>query len=260
GVKLPLRRVADIAVENGPNTINRENVSRRMLVQCNVDGRDVVGFVNEVKQRVREKVQFPTGYYVEYSGQFQSQAQAQREILLLSMVSAVGIFLLLFMSFRSIGLSLLIMTNLPLALIGGIVAAFLSGGVLSVGSMIGFITLFGITTRNGIMLISHYNHLLSEERMPFGEDLILRGAMERLSPILMTALVTGLGLLPIAISVGEPGRELEQPMAVIILGGLVTSTLLNMIVIPVLYHKFGTRTSSKTSQVLETSGAYEKPW
>jgi Cu/Ag efflux pump CusA len=214
-----------------------------MLVQCNVTGRDVVGFVNEVKQKVHEKVKFPTGYYVEYSGQFESQEQAKREILLLGIVSAVGIFLLLYMSFRSLGLSLLIMTNLPLALIGGIVAAFISGGVLSVGSMIGFVTLFGITTRNGIMLISHYHHLLTEEGMSFGKELIIRGAMERLSPILMTALVTGLGLLPIAISVGEPGRELEQPMAVIILGGLVTSTLLNMIVIPALYFKFGERTS-----------------
>jgi CzcA family heavy metal efflux pump len=243
GFKIPLRKVAEISVENGPNTINRENVSRRMLVQCNVTGRDVVGFVNEVKQKVREKVRFPTGYYVEYSGQFESQEQAKREILLLGIVSAVGIFLLLYMSFRSLGLSLLIMTNLPLALIGGIVAAFLSGGILSVGSMIGFVTLFGITTRNGIMLISHYHHLLAEEGMSFGKELIIRGAMERLSPILMTALVTGLGLLPIAISVGEPGRELEQPMAVIILGGLVTSTLLNMIVIPALYFKFGERTS-----------------
>lgn len=241
GAKLPLRKVAEIVVENGPNTINRENVSRRILVQCNVAGRDVVSFVNEVKLRVREKVQFPTGYFVEYSGQFESQAQAGREIFLLSIVSAIGIFLLLFMSFHSVRLTLLIMTNLPLALIGGIVAAFISGGVLSVGSMIGFITLFGITTRNGIMLISHYNHLLSEEGMTFGRELVIRGAIERLSPILMTALVTGLGLLPIAISVGEPGRELEQPMAVIILGGLVTSTLLNMIVIPVLYHKFGAR-------------------
>jgi CzcA family heavy metal efflux pump len=239
GGKIPLRRVAEVTVENGPNTINRENVSRRMLVQCNVRGRDVIGLVKEVKQKIHEKVQFPAGYYPIYSGQFESQIQAQREILLLSIVSAIGIFLLLYMSFRSVGLSLLIMTNLPLALIGGIVAAFFSGGVLSVGSMIGFVTLFGITTRNGIMLISHYDHLLSQEEASFGKDLIIRGAMERLSPILMTALVTGLGLLPIAISVGEPGRELEQPMAVIILGGLVTSTLLNMIVIPVLYLKFG---------------------
>jgi len=253
GVQIPLQRVAEISLENGPNTINRENVSRRMLVQCNVTGRDVVGFVNEAKQRIREKVQFPTGYYPEYSGQFESQAQAQREILLLSVVSALGIFLLLFMAFRSVGLSLLIMTNLPLALIGGIVAAFISGGVLSVGSMIGFVTLFGITTRNGIMLISHYDHLVSQEGMPFGKELIVRGAMERLSPILMTALVTGLGLLPIAVSVGEPGRELEQPMAVIILGGLVTSTLLNMIILPVLYLKFGTRVHARETSLQKFS-------
>ncbi|PYV38094.1 MAG: CusA/CzcA family heavy metal efflux RND transporter, partial [Acidobacteria bacterium] len=196
--------------------------------------------VSTIRQRISQKVQLPVGYYLVYGGAYEAQSKALRQIILLSGTAVVGIFLLLFLAFRSIKQSLLVMANLPLALIGGIAAVVIaSEGELSVASLIGFVTLFGIATRNGIMLISHYNHLMREEGMPFGRALVTRGAMERISPILMTALTAGLGLLPLAISAGKPGRELEQPMAVVILGGLFSSTLLNLVVLPVLCLRYG---------------------
>ncbi|MGE0129262.1 MAG: efflux RND transporter permease subunit [Blastocatellales bacterium] len=241
GAKVPLGALADIEIVNGPNTINRENAQRRIVVTCNVTGeRSLTEVVGDIQRRVSEKVQLPAGYYVVYGGQYEAQSKAFRQILLLSAAAVVGIFLLLFLAFRSLRQSLLVMANLPLALIGGVAAVLIaSEGETSVASLVGFVTLFGIATRNGIMLVTHYNHLMAEEGMKFGRDLVARGAMERLSPILMTALTAGLGLLPLALSAGKPGRELEQPMAVVILGGLLTSTLLNMIVLPALYLKFG---------------------
>jgi CzcA family heavy metal efflux pump len=241
GAKVPLGALADIEVVNGPNTINRENTQRRIVVTCNVTGeRSLTEVVGDIRRRVSEKVQLPAGYYIVYGGQYEAQSKAFRQILLLSAAVVAGIFLLLFLAFRSLRQALLVMANLPLALIGGVAAVLLaSEGDTSVASLVGFVTLFGIATRNGIMLITHYNHLMMEEGMKFGRELVVRGAMERLSPILMTALTAGLGLLPLALSAGKPGRELEQPMAVVILGGLLTSTLLNMIVLPALYLKFG---------------------
>ncbi|HZF39414.1 MAG TPA: efflux RND transporter permease subunit, partial [Blastocatellia bacterium] len=245
GAKVPLGALADIEVINGPNTINRENARRRIAVTCNVaGGRSLTQVVAGIRRRVSERAQLPPGYYVAYGGQYEEQSKAFRQILLLSAAAIVGIFLLLFLAFRSLRQSLLVMANLPLALIGGVAAVLIaSGGETSVASLVGFVTLFGIATRNGIMLVMHYNHLMAEEGMKFGRDLVARGAMERLSPILMTALTAGLGLLPLALSSGKPGRELEQPMAVVILGGLITSTLLNMIALPALYLKFGRRVS-----------------
>lgn len=241
GAKVPLGALADIQIVNAPNTINRENAQRRLVISCNVAGaRSLTSVVADLQRSVSDKVKLPEGYYVAYGGQYEAQAAALRQMLLLSLAAIVGIFLLLFMAFRSIKQALLVMANLPLALIGGIVAVLIaSEGETSVASLVGFVTLFGIATRNGVMLITHYHHLMAEEGMTFGRELILRGAMERLSPILMTALTAGLGLLPLALSVGKPGRELEQPMAVVIVGGLFTSTLLNMIVLPALYLKFG---------------------
>lgn len=239
GGKVPLANLADIKLASGPNVINRENAQRRIVVQANVSGRSLTDVVEQIQQRIAQQVQLPTGYYIEYGGQYEEQVAAERQMLLLGSAAILGIFLLLFLAFRTVREVLLVMANLPLALIGGIAAAALTGGTLSLGSLIGFVAVLGIVVRNGIMLVSHYQYLMRYEGMPFGNELVVRGAMERLSPILMTALTAGLGLLPLALSVGKPGRELEQPMAVVILGGLITSTLLNMIVIPALYLKLG---------------------
>jgi CzcA family heavy metal efflux pump len=238
GVKVPIAQVAEVRVDQGPNTVNRENVQRRIIVQANVADRDLGSVIEDVRNAIGQKVRLPQGYFVQYGGQFESQEKASRQIMLLSIVAIAGIFLLLFIALKSVRSAFLVMANLPLALIGGVVMVFLSGGTLSIASLVGFITLFGIATRNGIMLISHYSHLMMEEGVGF-RDAIVQGSMERLSPILMTALVTGVGLIPLALGVGEPGKEIQQPMAVVILGGIFTSTFLNMIVIPALYLKFG---------------------
>ncbi len=238
GVKVPIAQVAQVRVDQGPNTINRENVQRRIIVQANVADRDLGSVIEDVRAAITQKVQLPQGYFVQYGGQFESQEKASRQILLLSVVAIAGIFLLLYIALKSVRSAFLVMANLPLALIGGVVMVFISGGTLSIASLVGFITLFGIATRNGIMLISHYSHLMTEEGVSF-RDAIVQGSMERLSPILMTALVTGVGLIPLALGVGDPGKEIQQPMAVVILGGIFTSTFLNMIVIPALYLKYG---------------------
>ncbi|MGE0127645.1 MAG: efflux RND transporter permease subunit [Blastocatellales bacterium] len=242
GAKVPLAQVAEIRADQGPNTINRENVQRRIIIQANVAGRDLSSVIADVRAAVTRNVALPQGYFVQYGGQFEAQEKAARQITLLSILAVAGIFLLLFLALKSVRSSLLVMANLPLSLIGGVVMVFLSGGTLSIASLVGFITLFGIATRNGIMLITHYRHLMEEEAVSFHEA-ITRGSLERLSPILMTALVTGIGLVPLALGAGEPGREIQQPMAVVILGGIVTSTFLNMIVIPALYLKYGATTA-----------------
>ena len=242
GAKVPLAQVAEIRADQGPNTINRENVQRRIIIQANVAGRDLSSVIADVRAAVTRNVALPQGYFVQYGGQFEAQEKAARQITLLSILAVAGIFLLLFLALKSVRSSLLVMANLPLSLIGGVVMVFLSGGTLSIASLVGFIPLFGIATRNGIMLITHYRHLMEEEAVSFHEA-ITRGSLERLSPILMTALVTGIGLVPLALGAGEPGREIQQPMAVVILGGIVTSTFLNMIVIPALYLKYGAATA-----------------
>jgi CzcA family heavy metal efflux pump len=251
GAKIPISQVAEVRVDQGPNTINRENVQRRIIVQANVANRDLGSVVDEIRQKITHDVPLPEGYFVQYGGQFEAQEAAARQIMTMSAVAIGGIFLLLYLAFRSTRLALLVMANLPLAMIGGVVMVFLSGGTLSIASLIGFITLFGIATRNGIMLITHYQHLIREEGVPFRQS-IVQGSLERLSPILMTALVTGVGLVPLALGVGQPGKEIQQPMAVVILGGIVTSTFLNMVVIPALYLKFG-RTEA-TEEAYGTEG------
>ncbi len=238
GNKIPISQVAEVKVDQGPNTINRENVQRRIIIQANVAERDLGSVIEDVKQVINKQVSLPQGYFLQYGGQFESQEKASRQITLLSLVAIGGIFLLLYIALGSIRPALLVMANLPLALIGGVAMVFISGGTLSIASLVGFITLFGIATRNGIMLVTHYTHLIKEEGLSF-RDAIVQGSMERLSPILMTALVTGIGLVPLALGKGDPGKEIQQPMAVVILGGVITSTLLNMIVIPALYLKFG---------------------
>lgn len=240
GQRIPLSQLASVKRTMGPNTINRENVSRRIVVQANVEGRDLNGVVTELQSKMSPiQKEWPRGYYIEYGGQFQSQQSAMQRILFLGIFTIIAIFLILNIALKSWKMALQVMVNLPLALVGGVVAVYFTGGILSVASMVGFITLFGIATRNGIMMLSHYVHLMKEEGLPFGKEMILRGTQERLSPVLMTALAAALGLLPLALSQGQPGKELLQPIAVVILGGLVSSTLLDQIVTPALFWIFG---------------------
>jgi CzcA family heavy metal efflux pump len=238
GIKVPLKMLATIREDVGPNMISRENVQRKIVIMANVGERDLRGVVNDIRAGIEREVKLPQGYYVVYGGQFESESSATRTIGLLGMFVIAGIFLLLFLAFRKARTALLIMVNLPLALIGGVVAISLGSGVLSVASLVGFITLFGIATRNGIMMLSHYEHLQDVEGVPFAES-ILRGSMERLSPILMTALCAGLALIPLVLAGDKPGNEIQAPMGVVILGGLLSSTALNMLVVPALYARFG---------------------
>jgi Cu/Ag efflux pump CusA len=237
GQTVPLSELATIRVERGPNTISRENVQRKIVVQANVVGRDLGGTVAGIRRAVAEAVILPQGYHIEYGGQFESREEAARVIGVLSLLSIAAIFLILVAEFRSSRTALLVMANLPLALIGGVGAVLLTGRVVSIASLVGFVTLFGIATRNGILLVAHYRHLLGEG-IPFREA-VVRGSLERLSPILMTALTAGLALIPLALRGGEPGSELQAPMAIVILGGLLSATALNMVVLPALYWQYG---------------------
>jgi CzcA family heavy metal efflux pump len=239
GAELPLHALADIDKDQGPNSVSRENGQRMIVVMCNVAGRDLKGVVDDIKSAVERSVTLPRGYHIEYGGQFESAAEASRTLLLLGALATAGILILLLVALGSSRDAILVLVNLPLALIGGVVGVFLSGGVLSVASLIGFITLFGIATRNGLMLISHIHHLLQAEGMRDLREAVRRGAIERLSPILMTALAAGLALIPLALEAGEPGSEIQAPMAGVILCGLLSSTALNMVVVPALYLRFG---------------------
>jgi len=237
-----LSSVAFIDKTTGPNLINRENVQRRIVVTANVTGRDVRGAAAEVQQTLDAGVKLATGYRLELGGEFESEANASRTILLLSVLALVGMAGLLFVAFRSARDAALVLLNLPLALMGGAIAVWLSGGILNVASLVGFITLFGIATRNGIMMITHYRHLLTTEGLSM-RDAVLVGSLDRLVPILMTAITAGLALVPIVLASGEPGNEIQAPMAIVILGGLTSSTLLNLVVIPALFARFTVHSS-----------------
>jgi len=238
GVHVPLGDVADVAIVPAPNEIKREGASRRIDVTCNVVGRDLGSVAREIEQQVRG-MEFEQEYHPEFLGEYAARSESQTRLLALSALSLVGILLILHADFGSVRLTALVALTLPFALIGGVIGAVLSGGVLSLGSLVGFVTVLGIAARNGIMLVSHYRHLEVEEGEPFGVDLVLRGSEERLAPILMTALATGLALVPLVIEGNKPGQEIEHPLAVVILGGLVTSTLLNLFLLPALYAAFG---------------------
>jgi CzcA family heavy metal efflux pump len=237
GEQVPLGTLAEIRRDAGPNLISRENVQRKIVVQSNVAGRDVGSVVAGIREHVRQEVDLPAGYYLEYGGQFESAEQATRRLTLLSLLSLSLILLLLYLEFRSVRQALLVMVNLPLALVGGVFAVLVTDGVLNIATLVGFITLFGIAVRNGILMVSHYNHLLAEG-VPLREA-VRRGSMERLNPVFMTALTAGLALLPLALSGGEPGNEIQGPLAVVVLGGLLTSLALNMVVVPVLFLRYG---------------------
>jgi CzcA family heavy metal efflux pump len=231
---LPLGMLAEVRRDVGPNTIVRENAQRKLVIMANVSGRDLGSVVDEIERRVAAEVALPEGYHVVYGGQFESQERASRALLVLGLGVIVAIFLVLQLVFNSAARALVIMANLPLALIGGVIAVFATDRVLSVGSLVGFITLFGIATRNGIMLLSHYEYLRAVEGAPLDEA-VHRGSLERLSPVLMTALCAGLALVPLVLAAREPGNEIQAPMGVVILGGLLTATLLNLFVVPALY-------------------------
>jgi len=233
GRKIPLNNIADITSSVGPNTINRENVARKIVISANVAGRDLLGVVNDIQKIVDDKIELPEGYHLEYGGQFESEQAASRTLMIASVFSVFVIFLLLFNQFRSTTQSAVILLNLPLALIGGVVAIWATGGVLSIPAIIGFISLFGIATRNGMLLISRYNDLQNEGFSPL--ESVMHGSADRLNPILMTALTTGLALIPLAIGGDLPGNEIQSPMAIVILGGLFTSTFLNAFIIPIMY-------------------------
>ena len=233
GRKVALENIADITSTAGPNTISRENAQRKVVVSCNVAGRDLIGVVRDIQKSVDEKVAMPEGYHVEYGGQFESQQKASRTLTVASLLSLLVIFMLLFSQFRSMKQSAVVMVNLPLALIGGVVAIWMTSGVISIPSIIGFISLFGIATRNGMLLVSRYNDL-REGGMTL-EQSVMQGSADRLNPILMTALTSALALIPMVIGGDLPGNEIQSPMAKVILGGLLTSTLLNGFVIPVMY-------------------------
>ena len=217
----------------------RENVQRRIVISCNVAGRDLGSVVQDIQTAVARSVSMPAGYRVEYGGQFESEQSASRRLMVLGMGVIAGLFMLLVLAFGRARDALLIMLNLPLALIGGVAGVLLAGGVLSVASMIGFITLFGIATRNGIMLVSHIRHLIDREAVTDFREAVERGAQERLIPILMTAMAAGLALIPLAFGGGKAGSEIQTPMAIVILCGLLSSTLLNMVVVPTLYLRYG---------------------
>jgi CzcA family heavy metal efflux pump len=251
GAQIPLSSLAGIRKDRGPNTISRENVERKAVVMSNVAGRDLTIVVEDIREQVAATVKLPPGYHIEYGGQFESAAEASRRLVLLGIVVIAGILLLLFIALGSLRDAALVMVNLPLALIGGVAGVYVSGGILSVASIIGFITLFGIATRNGLMLISHIQHLMTDEGVTDLREAVQRGALERLSPILMTALSAGLALIPLALALGKPGSEIQTPMAIVILCGLLTSTALNMFVVPALYLRFGSVTRAERRVALE---------
>jgi cation efflux system protein involved in nickel and cobalt tolerance len=236
GNKIPLAQVATIQDGTGPNTINRENVSRLIVVAANAQGRDLRSVVNEIQIKVKQQIQIPAGYYIQYAGQFEAEARASQNILLFSAIAFVVITIIMYLSVKSVASTAMIMINLPLALVGGVIAVALTGGILSIASLVGFVTLFGVATRNGLLLVDNYNTKFAAG-MPL-KDLLIQGSMERLNAILMTAFTSALGLAPLVIA-GGPGKELLQPLSIVVLGGLFTSTALTLLILPALYAKFG---------------------
>ena len=248
GAKIALSELAYIDDDTGPNLISRENVQRKIVVMCNVSERDLNSVVTDIKDVLNKNLELPRSYYIEYGGQFESAEATTRNLTIMGAVVILTIAFLLYFAFKSIRCAVLIMINLPFALIGGVVGVFLSGGVISVASIIGFISVFGIATRNGIMMISHYRHLQQEEGLKDFYQAIYQGSMERLSPILMTAFASGIALIPLALKSGEPGTEILSPMATIILWGLLSATFLNMFLIPALYFRFGKSTTAELEE------------
>ncbi len=238
GGQVPLRDIAEIGIVPAPNEVKRDGASRRIDVTCDAKGRDLGSVARDIEAAVKE-IPFDRGYHPEFLGEYTARQASQQRLISLGALSLLGILLVLYIDFQSLRLTLMVALTIPFALVGGVVAAWMAGGVLSLGSLVGFVTVLGIAARNGIMLVSHYRHLQESEGEPFGLNLVIRGAEERLTPILMTVLTTALALLPLAISGNKPGHEIEYPLAVVIVGGLVTSTILNLFLLPPLYLVWG---------------------
>jgi Cu/Ag efflux pump CusA len=241
--KIPLSVIADVRSEAGPNTINRENVKRRLIISANVDGRDLRSTVNEIQEKVQQNVSLPEGYYLTYGGQFENEAAASRTLMLASLGALLVILMLLFSEFRNWAQPLMILLNMPLAIIGGVFILIITGSELNIPAIIGFISLMGIATRNGMLLMNRYNALAAEGKSI--ADRVIIGSEDRLLPIVMTALTSALALLPIALNGDMPGNEIQSPMAIVILGGLVTSTVLNAYVVPAIYTIIQTKKENK---------------
>lgn len=238
--------VADIYEATGPNIINRENAQRRIIVQANASDRDLTSIIKEIQQKVGEKVQLPDGYFIQYGGQFESQQEATRMILILGTFSLLGIFLVLYAHFKSTFISVQIMLNIPMAIIGSLILLFITERTFSIASLVGMVTLCGIASRNGIMMISHYLHLMEHEGETFSKHMVVRGSQERLVPVLMTALTAGLALIPLVLSKGQPGKEILYPVALVIVGGLFSSTLLDIFVTPTVFYNYGKKSAEST--------------
>ncbi|MGI9107179.1 MAG: efflux RND transporter permease subunit [Pyrinomonadaceae bacterium] len=256
GTQIPVAAVADIELLPGPNQVLRENSQRRIVVSANTEGRDLGSVAQEIEGRIRAQVQLPEGYFIEYGGQYQAQQSATRRLAILSLFSLVAIFFLLIKALGDWRSALQVMVNIPLAMIGAIIALLITGGVFSIATLVGFISLVGITSRNGIMMISHYIHLMREEGEEFTEAMIVRGSLERLVPVLMTALIAGFSLIPLVLAGGEPGKEILHPLAIVVLGGILTSTLLDQLVTPALFYKFGKPIADR---IIREREAHKKP-
>lgn len=245
GTKVRVEMIADVYETTGPNVIGRENAQRRIIVQANSSGRDIQTLMEEIQKRIQEKVELPPEYFISYGGQFESQQQASKMMTLLGTISLLAIFLILYTNFKSAFISFQVMLNIPMAFIGGVFAIYISNGTISIASLVAFVTLCGIASRNGIMMISHYLHLMKQEGEVFSKEMVIRGSLERLVPVLMTTLTAILGLMPLVLSEGEPGKEILHPLAVVIVGGLLSSTLLDIFVTPTIFYHFGKTSAQK---------------
>ena len=257
GSKITIEQVADVFESTGPNIINRENTQRRIVVLANSSGRDLDGLVNEIQSKIAQNVKLPEGYFISYGGQFESQQQAAKLMRFLAVLAILGIFLVLYMHFKSSFVSIQVMLNIPMAFIGGVVGIYLTNQIISVASLVAFVTLCGIASRNGIMMISHYLHLMKYEGEKFTEAMVIRGSLERLVPVLMTALTAILALTPLVLADGAPGKEILHPVAVVIVGGLISSTLLDMFVTPAVFYHFGKKSAEKSIQMMEQKNIFE---
>lgn len=259
GSKITVGQVADVYESTGPNIINRENAQRRIVVMANSSGRDLDGLVKEIQTKINEKVQFPETYFVSYGGQFESQQQASRLMSFLAALAILGVFLVLYMHFKSVFISVQVMLNIPMAFIGGVLAIYLTNKTISIASLVAFVALCGIASRNGIMMISHYLHLMKHEGEKFTEAMVIRGSLERLVPVLMTALTAILGLLPLVfVGGGAAGKEILHPVAVVIVGGLISSTLLDMFVTPAVFYHFGRKSAEQSIESSDEKNIFER--